>query len=198
MLSLDVKSLFTNIPIEGALCCLEKRLRVFHYSDVEVKEFVNLIKVCISQTIFVFNAEYYKQSEDFSMGNPLYPTLSDIYMYYFEEKISNFFNFKCWMRYVDDTFILIEKSFDINHVLKVANSVDSHIQFIFELENSNTLPFLDVLVIKCNSSFKIVCLGNIFLFTAPLMLFQIILLIKKIVFFISMFIVLTIFVLILL
>ena len=54
------------------------------------------------------------------------------------------------MRYVDDTFILIENPFDTNHVLKVANSLDSLIQFTFELEDSNTLPFLGVLVIKCH------------------------------------------------
>ena len=75
-------------------------------------------------------------------------------MHYFEIKLLKMLNFKCWMCYVDDTFILIENPFDINHVLKVANSVDSHIQFTFELEDSNTLPFLDVLVIKCDSSFK--------------------------------------------
>ena len=74
-------------------------------------------------------------------------------MHYFEEKLLNLLNFKCWMRYVDDTFILIENPFDINHVLKVPNSVDSHIQFTFELWD-NTLPFLDVLVIKCDSFFK--------------------------------------------
>ena len=58
------------------------------------------------------------------------------------------------MCYVDDTFILINNPFDINHILHVANSVDSHIQFTFELKDSNTLRFLVVLVIKCDSSFK--------------------------------------------
>ena len=46
------------------------RLREFHYSDVEVNEFVNLTKICISQTTFVFNDKYYKQSEGLRMGNP--------------------------------------------------------------------------------------------------------------------------------
>ena len=50
--------------------------------------------------------------------------------------------------------LLTENPFDINHILQVANSVDSHIQFMFELDNSNTLSFLDVLAIKCDSSFK--------------------------------------------
>ena len=72
-------------------------------------------------------------------------------MHYFEDKL---LNFKCWLHYVNDTFILIENPFDINYVLQVKNSVDSHIQYTFELENSNVLPFHDVLVIKCDSSFK--------------------------------------------
>ena len=61
MLSLEVKSLFTNVPLEGPLICLEKRLHEFHNSDVEVKEFANLTKICFSQTIFVFNDKYYKK-----------------------------------------------------------------------------------------------------------------------------------------
>lgn len=54
MLSLDVESLFTNVPIECGLICLEQRLHESHYSDIEVKEFNNLNKICISQTNFVF------------------------------------------------------------------------------------------------------------------------------------------------
>ena len=45
MLSLDVKSLFTNVPIQGALDCLEKRLREFHYSSIEIEEILDLVKM---------------------------------------------------------------------------------------------------------------------------------------------------------
>ena len=48
MLSFDVKTLFTNVPIEDALNYLVKRLPEFHYSEVEMKEFVSLTKICIS------------------------------------------------------------------------------------------------------------------------------------------------------
>lgn len=57
MLSLDMKSLFINFPIEGGLNCLEQKLREFNYSDIRVQESVNLTKIYISK-IFVFNDKY--------------------------------------------------------------------------------------------------------------------------------------------
>ena len=57
-------------------------------------------------------------------------------------------------RFVVVIFILIENPFDIDNILQVVNSVDSHTQFTFVLQNSNSSIFLDVLVIKVNSTFK--------------------------------------------
>ena len=46
---------------------------------------------------------------------------------------------KISMRYIDDTVIFIENNHKINHVLRVANSVNFHIEFTFELEDYKTL-----------------------------------------------------------
>ena len=35
----------TNVPIQGALDCLEKRLREFHYSSIEIEEILDLVKM---------------------------------------------------------------------------------------------------------------------------------------------------------
>ena len=111
------------------------------------------------------------------MGNPLSPILSDIYIHYFEEKLLSLLNFKCWLQYIDDAFIFIDNHFDINYILQVAISVDSHIQFTFELQDSNTFPFLMLWLLNVIPLLKFVCIGNLFLFLAPLTLIQIILLI---------------------
>ena len=86
MLFLNVKSLFTNVPIQGALDCLEKMLNKFHYSSIEIEEILSLIHLSIRQTAFVFNGNFYSQIEGLEMGSPLSPLLYDFYMRYFEKK----------------------------------------------------------------------------------------------------------------
>ena len=80
MFFLDVKSLFNNVPIQGALDCLEKGLHEFHFSSAEVEEILNLVHLCVRQTAFIFNGVFYSQIEGLGMGSPLYPLFCDIYM----------------------------------------------------------------------------------------------------------------------
>ena len=60
MLFLDVKSLFSNVSIQGALDCLEKWLREFHYSSIEIGEILDIVHLCVKQTTFVFNGVFPK------------------------------------------------------------------------------------------------------------------------------------------
>ena len=89
--------------------CLEKRLREFHYSSIEIEEILSLVHLCVRQTAFVFNGVFYSQIEGLGMGSPLSPLLCDIYMHYFEEKLFSVHKFSHWFRYVDDTFVLFHK-----------------------------------------------------------------------------------------
>ena len=57
----DFKSLFTKVPIKGVWDCLKKRLREFHYSSFEIEEILNLVHLCVSQSAYVFNTDFYSQ-----------------------------------------------------------------------------------------------------------------------------------------
>lgn len=85
------------------------------------------------------------------MDNLLSLILCYNYMYYFVSKLLNLLNWKCLIRYFDDTFVFVYNPFDISAILKTVNYIEQHIQYTFEFENSNNLPFLDVLVIRCDS-----------------------------------------------
>ena len=52
---------------------------------------------------------------------------------------------KLWVRYVDDTFVIIKRS-DIENTQKTINNIFNDIKFTMESENNGELAFLDVLV----------------------------------------------------
>ena len=52
-----------------------------------------------------------------------------------------------WKRYVDDTFVVIKKN-NLETFHKHLNNIEASIKFTLEIESNNSLPFLDVLVVK--------------------------------------------------
>ena len=95
MVSFDVTSLFTNVPVEGAIYCFQKRLCEFHFSYFEIEEFTSLTRACLSQNTFAFDGNFFRMTEGLAMGNPLSPILCDIYMHYFEVKLFDRVPFLC-------------------------------------------------------------------------------------------------------
>ena len=57
-------------------------------------------------------------------------------------------------RYVDDIFLLIRSTDHIRKLAEYFSSKHPNIKFTFELENNNTLPFLDVTVFRDASKFS--------------------------------------------
>ena len=52
------------------------------------------------------------------------------------------------MRYVDDIFLIFNDRDDAEFFLEFMNSQDSNIKFTLEMENNDSLPFLDVLITR--------------------------------------------------
>ena len=51
---------------------------------------------------------------------------------------------RLWRRYVDDTFVIIQKKF-LNIFFDHINNLEPSMKFTMEIENDNQLPFLDTL-----------------------------------------------------
>ena len=88
MASLDVDSLFTNIPVEKTINICVDNL----YNDNEnppnipKHNFRNLLNIATKETFFMFNNKYYKQVDGVAMGSPLGLALANIFMCSFESK----------------------------------------------------------------------------------------------------------------
>ena len=149
MYSFDVKSLFTNVPLKESIeivlnkIFVDKLIKV-PFSRNELKE---LLMLCTKEVQFTFQDKLYTQSDGVSMGSPLAPLLANVYMCELENRIiPQLANYMTpWYRYVDDTFAFIDPT-KIYTIVDELNAFHHNIQFTFEKERENQLPFLDVLV----------------------------------------------------
>ena len=93
------------------------------------------------------------------MGSPLGPVLAKNFMIQHENSLlpnlTKYITF--WKRYADDTICFI-KTGTTEFITSVLNSFDKNIQFTFEEENDETIPFLDILIsTKRNNITTTVC-----------------------------------------
>lgn len=150
LLSLDVESLFTNVPYQECLQILEGHFERQRMHPGEVDELISLTKTCMDQNYFRFENQYYKQKEGLAMGSPLSPLMADIFMDHFENThIIDQPNILYYYRYVDDIIICWTGTLrQIDLFVNKINSKHSKIKFKLELEdnNSKSLNFLDLTI----------------------------------------------------
>lgn len=154
IVSYDVTSLYTNVPVFETINILCDK--IFRNSDVfhgfNRINFLEFLKISVTNTYFLFNNVLYQQIEGLAMGNPLAPSLANIFLCNFEE---NMFD-NCppdikplyYRRYLDDTFAIFHNEAQADHFLTFLNNQHPNITFTIEKEFNNKLPFLDVLVDK--------------------------------------------------
>ena len=86
--SLDVDSLFTNIPLKETINICTNLL----YKSVDViegiykSEFENLLSLATQESYFMFDDILYKQKDVVAMGAPLGPTMANVFLSFYETK----------------------------------------------------------------------------------------------------------------
>ena len=87
------------------------------------------------------------------MGSLISLIIADIVMQDLEEEIIKKLDFTVplYYRYVDDTILFIPKD-KINNMVDEFNNYHERFKFTFEIENNNSIPFLNILIIKNNDS----------------------------------------------
>ncbi len=157
MASFDVDSLFTNIPLDETIEICVKKLfgRKHKFQGFSRSEFRSLLQYAVKDNLILFNGKYYIQVDGVAMGSPLGPTLANIFLCYWEEiwleKCPKQFRPLYYRRYVDDTFLLFASESHVKKFLRYMNSRHDNMNFTFETEVDNKLPFLDVLVSRDGS-----------------------------------------------
>lgn len=159
LLSLDVDSLFTNVPYTETLEILKMQLERNRLLPGEVGEILDLTNLCMKQNYFRFNGQFYLQNDGLATGSPLSPLMADIFMDNFETQyIVNNSNIVYYYRFVDDLIICWRGSMrQLDLFVSCLNNKHPKIKFKKELEENGSLNFLDLTIANVNSKhqFKI-------------------------------------------
>ncbi len=151
MVSFDVSSLFTNVPIDEAVSVIRDKLQNDESLDertcLSPECITELLEICLRSTYFRYNRNCYEQVDGAAMGSPVSALVANLYKEFFEEEALNSAPVKpvLWKRYVDDTFCIVKKGSE-KHLLDHLYSVRPSIKFTMESEEDSKLPFLDFLL----------------------------------------------------
>lgn len=161
MVSLDVQSLFTSLPLQECIDLIMNNLfpnPSHNFKGFNYESFKQLLELSVLENYFTFDNQIYKQTDGISMGSPLGPTFANIFMCNFE---NNFLNncpidFKptFYKRYIDDTFLLFKNKTHAHSFLTYINSLHPNIKFTIETEQENKLSFLDISISRTGPNFS--------------------------------------------
>ena len=89
MVSFDVKSLFTNVPLEYTIDLILKRIydNGELSTDITRSEMKEMLPLCTKNVHFTFNGDIYLQTDGVAMGSPLGPVLAGIFMVQLERSL---------------------------------------------------------------------------------------------------------------
>ncbi|BHF67709.1 hypothetical protein SprV_0301073700 [Sparganum proliferum] len=142
-------SLFTSIRQDLAVETIELPLRE-KYDETENylghAQIIQLLKFCL-KTYFTFDGTIYEQVNGTPMSSPISGLIAEAVLQRLDSLVFRHHRPKFWARYVDDTFVVIERD-QVLTFEEHLNAIFPDIQFTMEEEENNQLAFLDVLVCR--------------------------------------------------
>ena len=123
-----------------------------------ITDFHELLTVTMSESLVLFDGEYYKQIDGVAMGSSLGPIFANIFLSCYEQ--IRLRNCPCelkpfiYKRYVDDTFLLFRSKDYIEKFRCYLNCQHPNIKVTSEIEENNSISFLDIKIRRVNNSFS--------------------------------------------
>ena len=147
MVSFDVVSLFTNVPLSETIDIIANYI-YDHKHNLKIPPFKKLIfkrmMTLATGGIFMYKDKLYKQVDGVAMGGPLGPTLANFFLAHIEGWLLDVpFKPNVYVRYVDDIFAVFSSVNDKIAFFDHLNKQHPNLKFTCEDAQGN-LPFLDV------------------------------------------------------
>ena len=144
MVSFDVKSFFTNVPLDRTTDTILERIYQKNeiVTSITKNEMKEMLMLCTKNVHFTFECRTYVQTDGVAMGSILGPVLADIFMIKLGNSLLPNLT-KCITfrkRHVDDTICFV-KIGTTEFIISFLNSCDKNIQFRFEKKTMKQYNF---------------------------------------------------------
>ncbi|GAB1867929.1 Reverse transcriptase domain-containing protein [Camponotus japonicus] len=150
MISLDVCSLFTNIPKDLVINAIKKRWDdIAKNTKFNLAQFLYAIELILDSTCFAFDGRFYEQIFGSPMGSPLSPVLADMVMDDLETQCLSSLNFTVpiYYKFIDDVFAIVPRT-KIDEILTTFNNYHQRLKFSYEIEVNSSISFLNATVTR--------------------------------------------------
>lgn len=155
LVSFDVESLYPSVPLKDAKEAMRRWVLEQDISDDEFELVIALVEIVMEQRWLEFYDTIFEQKEGLSIGNPLSSKLAELFMGELETEMSGESWFpRFWRRYVDDVIAIVNKE-EVQGLLQQLNKRHTKIKFTVEVEQNESIPFLDTRLIRENGKIRI-------------------------------------------
>ena len=160
MVSFDVTSLFTSIPVDLALNItkdkLERDRQLSIRTNISISNILRLLEFVLKNSYFTYKNDYYKQISGCAMGSPISATIANLVLEHVEEvALTTAPNPpRWWFRFVDDSHASLKREY-VEEFHKHLNSINEQIQFTVGMEENNKLSFLDTVTTRQDGRIKV-------------------------------------------
>ena len=148
LVTLDVSSLYTNIPNREGILAVADHLRADPEKQKIGPHLLKLLELVLHSMSFDFNNDHYLQIEGTAMGTGVAPNYANLFMDHFETKALENWPLKpsLWLRFIDDIFMIWTHGEDnLNKFITYLNKLHPTIKFTHEVSDSS-INFLDTAV----------------------------------------------------
>ena len=151
MVSFDVESLYTNIPVTDALLVIKDLLNdnttLQDRTNLLPDQILELLEFLLRTTFFIFNGEFHQQTDGVAMGGPASFIVVEIYMISIEISAITTADtpLRIWERHVDGVFFILRRC-NLEQFFQHINNLHPKTKFTMEKEENSTIPFLDILI----------------------------------------------------
>ena len=143
--SMDVTSLYTNIPHSDGIKACEEAWDERDIKDPPTQTLVKLLTLVLKCNNFEFNGQHYLQVQGTAMGTKMAPAYANMFMGRLEKQLLMSMTMRpfSWLRFIDDIDMKwLHGRDNLDTFLQEANSFHSTIRFTAEVSNDKHV-FLD-------------------------------------------------------